>query len=565
MIERVWQRRYDAGVPASIDYEPLTLPESLVRSAREHPGRTALVFAGRRTSYAELLALVERASGALAALGVGKDSRVAIHLPNLPQLVIAYHAALALGAQVVLTNPLYTDDELVHQWNDAGCTVAVVADWIWRDERLPRLRKRLPVRHWLVASIPELFGWPKSWLARRKLAALEPPRCADLSGVVGARPFLKSVRSAPRRPLQRPPALDDLAVLQYTGGTTGRSKGAMLSHRNLACNVQQLDGWFGRLPRGQEVFLAVLPYFHVFGLTVCLNHPLWVAGTIVLQADPRDAAAIAAAIAEHRVSVLALVPAMFHAITTLPDVESLDLTSVKGVFSGSAPLPLATARRFEQLTRGTIVEGYGLTETSPVTHCNPLRGERREGTIGLPVSDTDARIVAVDDASEEVAPGEAGELLLRGPQVMRGYWNAPEETAGALRDGWLHTGDLATMDAEGYFRIVGRKKELILCGGYNVYPDEVDRVLAAHPAVAEAATIGVPDARLGEIVKSFIVLRAGQSVDAAALAAYAREHLAPYKVPREIAFRSSLPRSTVLKVLRRELLAEELAARKQAT
>ncbi|MGQ0552213.1 MAG: long-chain-fatty-acid--CoA ligase [Planctomycetota bacterium] len=567
MAEQVWHRHYDPGVPAHIDYLPLTLPQALARSAAEHPRAPALSFFSTTLSYAQLADEVQRCAGALAQRGVGRGTRVAIHMPNLPQLVIAYYAALALGGQVVMTNPLYTDDEIEHQWTDAGCTVAVVADFVWAGERIPKLRKKLPVRHWLVASIPEYLPWPLRWLARRKLARAKSPRVADLSGITGTTVFRAALAASAPRPLPAAgstegPALDDLAVVQYTGGTTGRSRGALLSHRNLSCNVQQLDAWLGTLTHGRECFLAALPYFHVFGMTVCMNHPVWTASHIVVLPDPRDTAAIVNAIAKQRVSVLALVPAMFHAINTHPGVEQMDLRSVKGCFSGSAPLALPVLERFEQLTGGRIFEGYGLTETSPVTHVNPLRGQRKLGSIGVPVSDTEARIVSLSDGVSDVPVGSEGELLLRGPQVMQGYWQAPAETAAALRDGWLVTGDLAVRDEDGYFRIVGRKKELILTGGYNVYPDEVDRVLAAHPAVQESATIGVPDERLGETVKSFVVLKPGATATPEQLIAHCREHLAAYKSPRALVLRSSLPRSSVLKVLRRQLLQEELEQRK---
>jgi long-chain acyl-CoA synthetase len=336
----------------------------------------------------------------------------------------------------------------------------------------------------------------------------------------------------------------------------------MLTHRNLSANVQQVSAWTDVDVGAHEVFLAAPPLFHVLGLTACMHHPLWVGATIVLLPDPRDIAAMVRAIETERVTRLVLVPAMFHAINTFPGIAERDLSSVTSCFSGSAPLSDDTLRRFEELTGGRILEGYGLTETSPVTHVNPARGERRVGSIGLPLPDTDARIVDAADDERECATDEAGELLLRGPQVMAGYWNAPAETASALADGWLHTGDLATRDAQGYFRIVGRKKELIISGGYNVYPDEVDRVLLQHPEVLEAASIGVPDERVGERVKAFVVRRPGATLTEADLTAFCRAHLAAFKVPREIEWRESLPRSSVLKVLRRVLSQEELERRK---
>jgi long-chain acyl-CoA synthetase len=562
MDARVWHGAYDAGVPPALDYEPRTIPEALVRSARAHPERTALVYPGGRMDYRRLLEQVEACAGALAERGVGPGSSVAVQLPNLPQTVIAAQAVLLLGARLVMTNPLYTDDEVQHQWHDAGCRVAVVADFLWPAGRLERLRGALPIEHWIAASIPDVLPWPLRPLVRRRLMRRDPPHAADLSRVSGVTGFRAALARARPRPAHAPPALDEVALLQYTGGTTGRSRGAMLTHRNLSANVQQVSAWTDVDVGAHEVFLAAPPLFHVLGLTACMHHPLWVGATIVLLPDPRDIAAMVRAIETERVTRLVLVPAMFHAINTFPGIAERDLSSVTSCFSGSAPLSDDTLRRFEELTGGRILEGYGLTETSPVTHVNPARGERRVGSIGLPLPDTDARIVDAADDERECATDEAGELLLRGPQVMAGYWNAPAETASALADGWLHTGDLATRDAQGYFRIVGRKKELIISGGYNVYPDEVDRVLLQHPEVLEAASIGVPDERVGERVKAFVVRRPGATLTEADLTAFCRAHLAAFKVPREIEWRESLPRSSVLKVLRRVLSQEELERRK---
>ena len=355
-------------------------------------------------------------------------------------------------------------------------------------------------------------------------------------------------------------SLDDLGVLQYTGGTTGVSKGAMLTHGNLAWNVAQTKEWFTVFEEGREVMLTALPLFHVFGLTVAMNWPLAFAATLVLVPDPRDVTKIVEVIEKHRITVVPAVPAIFNAINHFKGIEERDLTSVKACFSGSAPLAVDVLERFESLTGARILEGFGLTETSPVTHVNPLGGERKVGSIGLPISNTDCRIVDVD-SGDDLPTGEAGELLIRGPQVMSGYLNRPDETANALDDGWFATGDLATVDEDGYFRIVGRKKDMIIAGGYNIYPDEIDDVLMAHPDVLEAATIGVPHEKRGENVKSFVVAREGTSPTAETIEEWCRERLAAYKVPREFEFIDELPRSTVMKVLRRELREREIAKR----
>ena len=488
-------------------------------------------------------------------------TRVAIQLPNLPQIVIAYYAALSLGAIVVLTNPLYTPREIEHQWNDAGCELAVSMDFLYA-QKLAGMRAKLGVKHFVLASIPEYLRFPLSWLAPLKLRRRKPPAIAPVPRAEGVHPFRELLRAARGPAPATTIELDSPAVLQYTGGTTGVSKAAVLTHRNLSCNVQQMDAWFGGARKGEEVVLTCLPLFHVFAMTCAMNFAIHGAAAQVLLPDPRDAKALLHAIERHRVTIFPGVPALYNSLNNFPGVERHDLSSVKACLSGSAPIPPEVLARFEALTGAKIVEGYGMSESSPLTHANPLQGERRIGTVGLPVSDTDARVVDVDDPTRILASGEAGELILRGPQVMQGYWNRPDETGKTLRDGWLLTGDLAQMDADGYFRIVGRKKDMINCGGMKVFPDEVDAELASHPSILEAATIGIPHPEKGETVKSFVVLKPGLSLTAEELTAWLRERLAPYKVPRELEFLPELPKSTVMKILRRELRERELARRR---
>ena len=556
MSSKTWHRFYDPGVPPVLEFEDITLPGFLERSAAEYPDATALIFLNRTMTYRELQADVDRFAAALARLGVGPGIRVAVQLPNLPQTVIAFYAALSLGATVVMTNPLYVEREIEHQWNDAGCTVAVVADFLF-DRRVAHIREKLAVEHYVIASIPDFLRFPLNLLASLRLRRADPPLLASVKpgpGVHLMRSLMK--QTAPDRP--RPAiAMDDTALLQYTGGTTGVAKGAMLTHRNLSCNVQQVTAWFVDVRRGGEVMMGVLPFFHVFGLTVAMAFPLSVAGAVVLMPNPRDMPQLIASISKHRVTLFPAVPAMFTAIVNAQGVEKLDLTSVRSCFSGSAPLPPDILQRFEKMTGGKIVEGYGLTETSPVTHANPLDGRRKIGSIGVPLPNTDMKVVSLEDGTTEVGAGKQGELLLKGPQVMRGYWNAPEQTAAAFTDGWFRTGDIAAVDADDYTFIVGRKKDMIIAGGYNIYPDEIDAVLVAHPAVLEAATVGIPDPKRGETVKSFVVLRPGQRATADELAEYCRRELAAYKVPRSFAFLDELPKSSALKILRRELQNHE--------
>jgi long-chain acyl-CoA synthetase len=558
MQERIWHRAYDPSVGPELEFLDLPLAGILARAARERPHVHAWRYQGASMTYRRMQVEVKRLAAALALQGVVKGTRVAIQLPNMPEVPIAYYAIQTLGAVAVLTNPLYTPRELEHQWNDAGCEVAFVADFLF-DAVLRPMRDKLKVRHYIVASIPEYMPWPKRWLAPGVLRKKKPrPLYAKVAPGKGIHFFRELIRRTPPEPPRVEVSMDDLAVLQYTGGTTGVSKGAMLTHRNLSCNVQQMDAWFTGVTHGKEVVLAALPLFHVFGMTVTMNWTFFAQSTMVIQPDPRDVGALIDAMERHRVTFFPAVPAMFNAVNGFPGIERRDLSSVALCTSGSAPLPRDVQERFEQLTGAVILEGFGLSETSPVTHCNPRRGARKIGTIGVPLPSTDARIVDAQEERTDQPPGEGGELLLSGPQVMKGYWNQPEETKKVLKDGWLYTGDLATMDADGYFKIVGRMKDMISAGGFKVYPDEVDEVLSSHPAVLEAATIGVPDARRGETVKSFVVLNPGQTVDAQALDAWARERLAAYKVPHEVEFLPELPKSSVMKVLRRELREREL-------
>ncbi|MBI4700401.1 MAG: long-chain fatty acid--CoA ligase [Deltaproteobacteria bacterium] len=563
MEERVWHKSYDEGVTPSIEYEDTTLRDMLAKSARSYPNATAMVFMNMKMSYARLKDEVDRLATALSEMGVKKDSRVAVQLPNLPQTIIAYQACQVLGAQAVMTNPLYMPREIEHQWHDASVEVAVVADFIFASKIEP-MRAKLPAKQYVVASIPEYLRFPLNLLAPLKLKKAQPqPLIAKVAESDSVHHFRKLLGRTEPRPPKVDIAMDDLAALQYTGGTTGVAKGAMLTQRNLSYNAQQARAWFPAMKNADEVFLAALPYFHSFGMQCCMNLPIFIAATMVVLPNPRDIPAMMKALCKHRVTMMPAVPAIFNAILNHPEVGSFDLSSIKSCFSGSAPLPVEVLERFEKMTGAKIAEGFGLTETSPVTHVNPFGGVRKIGSIGIPVPDTDCRIVDIEDGKTDKAVGEEGEIIIKGPQVMKGYWNMPGETAGMIREGWLYTGDLATMDAEGYFKIVGRKKDMIIVGGYNVYPDEVDGVLMMHDAVLEAATIGVPEEKKGERVKSFVVFKPGRKASFEELEKHCKDNLAAYKVPKLWEERAELPKSTVLKVLRRELRDEELKKSKK--
>ena len=561
MDKRRWHAFYDEGIPLTFPFAERTLCQALDRAAANRPDTTAIWFLNSRITYRQLKDQVDRLATALARLGVVKGTRVAIQLPNIPQAVIGYYAVLAAGGQVVMTNPLYVAREIEYQWFDANCEVAIVADFVF-EQRIKPVRAQLPVKQYIVASIPEYLGFPLNLLAPLKLKRMKPPTYAKVRAEPHVHHFRKLVRSTPPAPPAVAVGMDDIAVLQYTGGTTGISKGAILTHRNISVNVQCNLAWIHMPGFADDVVLAALPLFHVMGMTECMNWPVFAACTMVLIPNPRDIPAIVQAVQKRRITLFIGVPAMFAAINNFPGIEKIDISSVKSCFSASAPLPVEVLETFERLTGSRIVEGFGLTEASPVSHINPMRTVRTVGSVGVPFIETDARIVDLETGTRDLPPGQDGELVVKGPQVMQGYWNRPEETAMVLRDGWLFTGDIARMDEDGYFYISGRKKDMIIVSGFNVYPDEVDAVLLTHPAVQETASIGVPDEKRGEIVKSFLVLKPGMTATAEEIVAFCRENLAPYKVPRAVEFRPELPKSPVLKILRRTLRAEELAKAK---
>jgi long-chain acyl-CoA synthetase len=550
-----WLDNYPPGVPEHVELPKASLAGLLDDAARDFPHAPALHFEGRTTSYAQLAEQSGRFAGALAGLGVGRGTRVGLILPNCPQAVVALFGALRLGATVVQNNPLYTERELDHQLADAGVEVLVCLDLVY--DRVKALRPRTAIREVIVTSVlDELPGV-------KRLVAPYTRRGKEASASIGrdepVRRWREVLASAP--PAPEPAEVDadgDLALLQYTGGTTGVAKGVMLSHANLRANIEQVRAWFPDADPGREVMMAVLPFFHVYGLTVCLLVGLRLGAALVLV--PRfDLDGVLAAVDRYRPTLFPGVPTMYVAINHAVEKGGHDLSSIKACLSGAAPLPLEVAERFERFSGGRLVEGYGLTESSPVAMANPIYGKRKAGTVGMPIPDTLARIADPSDPDQTMPVGEPGELALAGPQVMQGYWNRPEETAQVLRDGWLLTGDMAVMDEEGYFTIVDRKKDLIIAGGYNVYPREVEEVLHEHPKVLEAAVVGVPDAYRGEIVKAFVVLRPGEQATQDEIRDFAKGALAAYKIPRSVEFRDELPKTLIGKVLRRALLEEEQA------
>jgi long-chain acyl-CoA synthetase len=550
-----WLDSYPPGVPEHVEVPGSNLARLLDDAARDFPSAPALHFQGRTVSYAQLAEQAWRFAGALAGLGVGKGTKVGLVLPNCPQVVIAFFGALRLGAVVVQNNPLHTERELGHQLGDAGVEVVICLDLAY--ERIKAIREQSAIREVVVTSLLDELP------AVRRVIAPYTRRGKAAAAAIGKDEPVRRWRDLMASAITRAGEAEvdpagDLALLQYTGGTTGSSKGVMLSHRNLRANTEQVRAWFPDADPGREVMMGVLPFFHAYGLTVCLLLGVRLGAAVVLL--PRfDLDQVMAAVDRYRPTLFPGVPTMYVAINNEVAKGGHDLSSIKACLSGAAPLPLEVAERFERYSGGRLVEGYGLSECSPVALANPIYGKRKAGTIGMPLPDTLARVVDAADPDSVPPAGEPGELAIKGPQVMRGYWNRPEESAQVLRDGWLLTGDLALMDDEGYFQIVDRKKDLIIAGGFNVYPREVEEVLYEHPKVEEVSVVGVPDSYLGEVVKAFVVLRPGEEATTEEIRRFAKERLAAYKVPRVVEFRDELPKTLIGKVLRRALVEEERA------
>jgi long-chain acyl-CoA synthetase len=551
--EKPWLEHYENGVTPSLTYEAVTLPEFLRRSAKQYPDTVALYFQGYKLTYRQLDEMVDRFCACLVRFGIGKGDSVAILLPNIIPCVVAYYAILRIGAVAVMNNPLYSDRELEHQFNDSGSKLLITLDLL--ANRMIDLRPKTSIRQIVYTSIGDYLPFPKNLLfplvGKKKGLAADVKSAADL---FKWKPLLAEP-AEPAPTVESP--FEDVAMFQYTGGTTGVSKGVMLTHGNLSRQVQQIRAWFPTFETGTEIMLGALPFFHVFGLSTAMNFAIFMAWGNVLVPKPQPEPLLEA-ISKFKTTFAPLVPTMYIGILNHPKIGSTDLTSIKGCFSGSAPLPVEVIREFEEKTGAVIVEGYGLTETSPVTHINPFAGGKRKvGSIGVPITDTNVRIVDLETGESDMPRGESGELIIKGPQVMTGYLNKPEDSAQTLRDGWLYTGDIATMDEEGYFYIVDRKKDMIISGGYNVYPRDIEEVYFEHPKVLEATAIGISHTHRGEAVKVFVVLKNGESATAEEMLDYCQGKLAKYKWPTEVEFRDELPKTNVGKILKKELRAQE--------
>ncbi|WP_199615430.1 long-chain-fatty-acid--CoA ligase [Paenibacillus alkalitolerans] len=549
-----WLASYPDEIAPTYYYPKHNVAKFLLDAADGHPSRPALEFLGKRLTYRRLREAAYRFANGLRRLGIGKGDRVAVMLPNCPPAVIAYFGTLLAGAIVVQTNPLYKENELKHQLADSGAKAIVTLDLLFK--RVQTVLPRTDLRHVIIASIADYLPFPKNLLypvkMKREGQQVNIPYSDD---VLSFKTFLSRSPASPVDEKVDPEK--DIALLQYTGGTTGIAKGVMLTHRNLVANTYQISNWCYKAEEGKERFLAALPLFHVFGLTVLMNQAALRAGMLILL--PRfETETVLKTIHRLKPTIFPGAPTMYIALLNHPRIREYDLSSVNVCVSGSAPLPLEVQERFEELSGARLIEGYGLTEASPVTHANPIWGRRKIGTIGIPFPDTEAKIVD-PDTGEEKAAGEIGELIVRGPQVMAGYWNRPDETEKVLKDGWLYTGDMGKMDADGYCSIVDRKKEMIIASGFKIYPREIEEVLYEHPAVKEGVVAGVPDKYRGETVKAYVVLKDGAELTGPELETWCRQRLASYKVPRLYEFRDSLPKTMIGKVLRRALIEEERA------
>ena len=549
-----WFSSYDKGVPHDIVIPEGGLQNILDTAAETYGQREAIVFQNTHISYRELKELAEKLAASLRRRGVRPGDRVSIMLPNLPQTFIAFWGVMKAGAVAVMTNPLYMESELTHQIKDSGAKHLITLDIFW--PKIAALREQLELDVCYVTRVRDALKFPLSWLqpfSARRQGTWVPVPFDGKEGVAWKDLF----KTTERLSVEVADAHETIALLQYTGGTTGLSKGAMLTHANLLANLTQLMAIIQQPPEKEHVFLALLPLFHVFGLTITLLLPARMAARVVPM--PRYVPAdMLEAFKKYQFTAFIGAPSVYISLLQQKNLAQYDLHHIIFCISGSAPMPVEWLKKFEEVTGTPITEGFGLTEASPVTHANPVFGKQKPGSIGVPVPGTLARIVDTEDGERVLAHNEIGELVIKGPQVMKGYWNRPEETARTIRDGWLYTGDIAYMDEEGYFYIVDRKKDLIIVGGYNVYPREIDEVLHTHPKIREAVTVGVNHRSRGETVKAYIVPEEGANLTVPEVVAFCRQKLASFKVPRLIEFREELPKTMVGKVLRRILREEEL-------
>jgi long-chain acyl-CoA synthetase len=558
MNDRPWLKQYDEGVPQTIDYPKVPLFYFLEESARKYPDTPCTIFKGAKITYREMNEATDRLAAGLAELGVKKGDRVGIFMPNTPQFVLAYFAILKAGGVVVATNPLYSAREIEHQANDSGVEIMIVMSNFYNT--IKEVQPKTKIKTVIVTNLKETLPPVLAFLFGLTKEKKDGFRVELQPGDLWLQDLIKKHKPEDRPKVEIGP--DDIALFQYSGGTTGISKGAVALHSNLVANTLQIREWIRDCVDGQEIVLMAIPLFHVYGMVAGMCFGIRAAASLVMIPNPRDLKDVLNSIVEYKATIYPGVPTMYNAINNHPDVlaKKYNLSTIKACISGSAPLMRETKDKFEALTGGKLVEGFGMSEAPTASHCNPLFGKNPPGSIGLPMPDIDARIISLDDEVTVLPPGEVGELVLKGPNVMLGYHNMPTETANALRDGWLYTGDIARMDEEGFFYIVDRKKELIKPGGYQVWPREVEEEIAKHPKVLEVGVAGVPDPYRGETVKAWVVLKPGETATEEEIRSFCKERMAPFKVPSQVEFRTELPKTTVGKILRRELVRQHKEA-----
>lgn len=560
MTEKPWLAHYPPEVPHTLTYPSMPVQDYLTKAYRKFPKKIAIHFMGRELSYEELYQSSMKFANYLQKLGIQKGDRVSIMLPNCPQAVISFYGILYAGGVVVMTNPLYTEREIAYQMKDSGARAIIGLDILF--PRISKVLKETDLENVIVTGIKDYLSFPKNlvypFIQKKQYGMNVKVEHRGINHL-----FTEIMKTAQPTVAETPFDFDeDLALLQYTGGTTGSPKGVMLTHKNLISNATMCDSWLYKTTDGEETIIGIIPLFHVYGLTTVLILSVMQGNKMVLlpKFDPETALKT---INKQKPTLFPGAPTLYIGLMNHPDIAKYDLSSIEACLSGSAPLPAEVQEKFEALTGGKLVEGYGLTETSPVTHSNLVWGERTKGSIGLPYPDTDCKIFQTG-TTNPVPNGEIGEIAIKGPQVMKGYWNKPEETAATIVDGWLLTGDLGYMDDEGHFFIVDRKKDMIIAGGFNIYPREIEEVLYEHEAVQECVVAGIPDPYRGETVKAYIVLKEGYTVTEEEFNQYCREHLASFKVPRVYEFRKELPKTAVGKILRRSLVDEEIAKQNEA-
>ncbi len=558
--EYPWLRSYPEGIAWNRTFEPTPLHEMLAQSARDYPSRVCTHFLGKTLTYSDIASLVDRAAAGLQKLGVTKGTRVGIFLPNTPTYIVFYYATLKAGGTVVNFNPLYSLDELEYQAKDSGTEIIVTLDLKVLFDKVEALVERGVLERAIVCPFAALLPGLKSFLFKlvkgKELAKPHASRIKDR--VIDEASVLDTDGTVAATEID---PWNDIAVLQYTGGTTGVPKGAMLTHANVSINVQQVIAWAPELRAGEERVLGILPFFHVFAMTVVMNFGIARAAEIILMPKFELDEAMKL-IDKTRPTIMPGVPTLFNAIMNHPKLKSFDVSSLRFCLSGGAPLPLEVKRTFEQLTGCKLVEGYGLSETSPVATCNPLEGPVKESSIGIPLPATYLSLRDLEAPDREVPLGERGEICIKGPQVMKGYWNKPDETANVFLGDYLRTGDVGIMDEDGFTYIVDRVKDIILCSGYNVYPRQIEEAIYQHPAVEEVTVIGIPDEYRGEAPKAFIKLKEGQSASEDDIMAFLADKLNKIEMPSEIEFRAELPKTMVGKLSKKELKEEEAARAK---